>query len=132
MTPEEIGRLAEAARRAGVGELDLSGPGTSLRLRIEPEIGTAPLAVPAPVPRQRAEPRGVRSPGVGLFHHRHPLTGRASVEPGQRVAADQIIGFLDVGACLRPVTAPEAGTLGAPVHGDGALVGYGTLLYALT
>ena len=132
MTPEEIGRLAEAARRAGVHELELSGPGTSLRLRIEPEGGAEWAPAPPPPTQPQAAERAVRSPGVGVFHHRHPLTGEGPSEPGQRVAAEQIVGFLDVGACLRPVTAPEAGVLGAPLHEDGTLVGYGTRLYALT
>lgn len=131
--PDEIERLSGIARKAGVAEIDLSDGARSLRLRI---AGPGRPLDTAPAARQLAsaapkEPRGVKSPGVGLFRHAHPVTGRPASPSGQRVAEGQVVGYVQTGSCLRPATAPCAGTIGAPVHEEGALVGYGTLLYRI-
>lgn len=132
MTPDDIHRLSLAAQRAGIAILEIDADGVSLRLRLDG--GNAPeeqTATPAPA-AAKPQFRGVRAPAIGLFRLAHPATGRSPVEPGQSVEGGQIVGFLQVGAALRPVTAPEAGVLGSALVADGAIVGYGTHLYPLT
>lgn len=133
MTPEDIQRLSLAAHRAGIAELDVTADGISVRLRLSrteaSDAADLPLAAPAAAAPQF---RSVVAPAVGIFRARHPITSRAPVAEGQAVAKGQIVAFLQVGSALRPVMAPAEGVLGSPMAADGAVVGYGTQLFALS
>lgn len=133
MTPDEIHRLSLTAHRAGITVLEIDANGDSLRLRLADSAPEEQALAAAPPPAtSKPAFKGVRAPAIGIFRPVHPATGRAPVEAGQTVAKGQIVGFLQVGAALRPVTALEAGVLGGPLVEDGTVVGYGTNLYPLT
>lgn len=130
MTPDEIERLALAAQRAGMERLEVTQDGCILRIRLAAVRPAALVDLVAAAP-MRATRRGVRAPGVGRFRHRHPLTGQPVTTPGQHVQAGQIVGLLEIGPCLRSVPAPHEGVIGPAIAEDGAVVGFGTLLFAL-
>ncbi|WP_027036539.1 acetyl-CoA carboxylase biotin carboxyl carrier protein [Mesorhizobium ciceri] len=129
MTIEEIERLAAWCASAGIGEIEVSEAGFSLRLHMRAVVAETPMAAVAP----KAETvfKGVRAPGVGVFCLDHPTTGRPIAGPGQVVRKGETVGVLQVGPCLRAVLAPVDGVLGAALIEDGAVVGYGTPLYEL-
>lgn len=131
MTLEEIERLAALCAQAGIGEIELAKPGFALRLRVEPVPAEPPRSAPR-TPETEAAVKGVRAPGVGVFHRDHPTTGHPIAETGQAVQKGDTVGVLQVGPYLRAVVAPADGVLGAALVEDGVLVGYGTPLYGLT
>jgi acetyl-CoA carboxylase biotin carboxyl carrier protein len=131
MTVEEIERLAAMCAAAGIGEIEVAEAGFALRLRMA-SAAAAPAASMPETSNVESASKGVRSPGVGVFRLAHPATGRPVAEPGQAVRKGDIIGVLQVGPLLKAVIAPADGVLGAALAEDGAIVGYGTPLYALT
>jgi acetyl-CoA carboxylase biotin carboxyl carrier protein len=132
MSLEEIGRLSEAGRRAGIALLEISSGGMSVRLKFETceQDERMPPPVPSAPPVRSADNR-IRSPGVGLFRLAHPATGRSPVHEGQTIGKGQVVGFLQIGPTVRPVVAPKPGVLGEPLVEDGRVVGYGTPLFPL-
>lgn len=131
MTVEEIERLAAWCASAGIGEIDICEAGFSLRLRLQSFAAeTPPLAV-AETANVEVPFNGVRAPGVGVFRIDHPTTGHPVAVSGQTVRKSETVGVLQVGPCLKAVVAPADGILGAALVEDGAVVGYGTPLYAL-
>lgn len=137
MTASPLDRAAEIAAwfaAAGLGELELSGPGGRLRLR-RGELGAAPGPI-APDDTSAAQAAGpgrevVASPGVGVFLRAHPLRDQPLAAPGERVAEGQALGLLRIGSLLVPVLAPRPGTVRAIPAEDGALVGFGDPLFEL-
>ena len=128
MTIEEIERLAAWCASAGIGEIEVSEAGFSLRLHMQSVVASTP---PAEAPKAETAFKGVRAPGVGVFRLDHPTTGRPITGPGQVVRKGETVGVLQVGPCLRAVPAPVDGVLGDALIEDGAVVGYGTPLYEL-
>ncbi|RWO84668.1 biotin/lipoyl-containing protein [Mesorhizobium sp.] len=128
MTVEEIERLAAWCASAGIGEIEVSEAGFSLRLHMQSVVASTP-----PVEASKAETvfKGLRAPGVGVFRLDHPTTGRPIAEPGQTVRKGETVGVLQVGPCLKAIVAPADGVLGAALIEDGVVVGYGTPLYEL-
>lgn len=130
MTVEEIGKLAAMCASAGIGEIEVSQAGFSLRLRLQSVVAEAPVAA-TEAPVAETAFKGVRAPGVGVFRLDHPTTGHPIAEPGQTVRKGETVGVLQVGPCLKAIVAPADGVLGAALVEDGTVVGYGTPLYAL-
>lgn len=130
MTLEEIERLATLCADSGIGEIELAEAGFSLRLRMAPAVAEAPES-PSELPKAEDPFKGVRAPGVGVFRLCHPTTGRPVAEPGSAVRKGETVGLLQDGPCLKAVTAPADGVLGAALAEDGAVVGYGAPLYDL-
>lgn len=128
MTIEEIERLAAWCASAGIGEIEVSEAGFSLRLHMQSVVASTP---PVEAPKAETVFKGVRAPGVGVFRLDHPTTGRPIAEPGQTVRKGETVGVLQVGPCLKAIVAPADGVLGAALIEDGAVVGYGTPLYEL-
>ena len=130
MTVEEIERLTAWCASAGIGEIELSEAGFSLRLRVQSVVAETPVAA-AGAPQAETVFKGVRAPGVGVFRLDHPTTGHPVAGPGQAVRKGETVGMLQVGPCLKAIVAPADGVLGAALIEDGAVVGYGTPLYEL-
>ena len=130
MTVEEIERLAAWCASANIGEIEIGEAGFSLRLRLQSFAAETALAV-ATIANAEVLFNGARAPGVGVFRIDHPTTGRPVAVSGQTVRKGETVGVLQVGPCLKAVVAPADGVLGAALVEDGAVVGYGTPLYAL-
>jgi len=73
----------------------------------------------------------VKAPSVGTYLHSHPSAPAALASVGQRVNPGQVIGLLNIGPLLLPVTAPQTGIVDAIHVANGAAVGYGTVLIDL-
>jgi acetyl-CoA carboxylase biotin carboxyl carrier protein len=127
MTVEEIEKLIASCAAAGIGEIALSEAGLSLHLSMVP-TGAVAIALVSEI---KTASNAVRAPGVGIFRHAHPATGRPVAEAGDAVRKGDVVGLLQVGPRLKAALAPADGVLGPPLADDGALVGYGTPLYAL-
>ncbi|MES2711525.1 MAG: acetyl-CoA carboxylase biotin carboxyl carrier protein subunit [Pseudomonadota bacterium] len=125
MTPDDIRQIADWLAEAGLAELELTGPGTRLKLTVG-AVRPADAAGPAPTLP------GVVAPGTGLFMAVHPSRDAAFVSPGQRVMAGQLVALLQVGALLQPVAAPADGIVGHCLAAPGTLVGFGTPLMDFT
>ena len=108
-------QIAALLAGTGITSLELSGPQGHLRLENNPV--SADILVEAP--------------GPGRFLHAHPITLAPLAAVGALVAADAIIGLLQVGVLLLPVMSPCAGRIIAHLVESGSLVGYGARLVAL-
>lgn len=98
------------------------GSGTRLAYASE-----AALKVSATQPKGRA----IKAPMAGVFRSTHPGSPDTSplAEQGLAIEAGAIVGFVEVGPVLLPVTAPEASVV-AEVHAcTGDLIGYGDAVF---
>lgn len=84
------------------------------------EVPTA--AVPAPASQK------ILASHIGIFRTTAPdmISGNHLPRP---VRGGEIVGYLQAGALLRPVLAPQSGILLKSLLADGALAGYGTPLF---
>lgn len=71
------------------------------------------------------------APSVGAFLLGHPLQAAPLVRIGERVAAGQPVGLLQIGPLLLPVPAPRDGVVAALLVDQGRAVGYATPLVEL-
>lgn len=140
MTEQQVDTVRQLSRwlaATDIALLELSGPGTTLRLRRNVSA-TAPgpgapggAASPwnsVPPTAATAPPTVVRAGSVGIVLHAHPLHTEPLVRPGQEVAAGQPLALLRIGLVLLPVTAPRAGTVARIVAPHGSTAGYGDAL----
>jgi acetyl-CoA carboxylase biotin carboxyl carrier protein len=133
MQADQVQQIARWLAATDIGLLELRGPGHTLVLRhdgaavelIEQDDG-APIDTGA-----SAEPLTVTAPWLGVFLHRHPLRAEALAAPGAAVQAGQVLGLLQIGPLLLPVAAPADAFVIEPLAEHGAVVGYGTPLFAL-
>jgi acetyl-CoA carboxylase biotin carboxyl carrier protein len=109
--------------------LELRGPGEHLCLRRDgARVEVVPNAFTQDGPGSCAAATAA-SPGV--FLHSHPLRGEPLATPGAVARAGQVLGLLQIGALLLPVTAPAEGVVHAMLVAHGATLGYGTPLVEL-
>ena len=133
MQADQIQQIARWLAATDIGLLELRGPGHTLVLRndgaavelVEQDDG-ALIDTGAP-----AEPLTVTAPSLGVFLHRHPLRAEALAAPGTAVQAGQVLGLLQIGSLLLPVPAPADAFVIEALAEHGAVVGYGTPLFAL-
>ena len=122
--------------------LELSGPGTFVRLRRNGDAPTSGVqevravqAVQPPPSMQAASPIAaptvVRAGSVGIALHSHPLRTDPLVQVGQQVVAGQTVALLKIGFVLLAVPAPRAGTVCRIVAPHEAPVGFGDPLVEL-
>lgn len=64
-----------------------------------------------------ASPVPVIAPSIGIF--------RRAASPGEAIGPTDAVGMIDVSGSVRPVPAGVAGTVGAVLVDDGAMVEYG-------
>lgn len=131
MRPEDLSEIAAAMAAAGIGHLELTGPGVRLALGRGPSAEPLAVAVAAETMAPEAGAIAVTAPGVGTFLRAHPLHDRPLAAAGDAVGAGQPIAALRVGALLLPVVAPAAAVVVDATVEDGALVGYGDRLFDL-
>ena len=109
-----------------------AGPATAPVWTERPAQAVTPAvqAAPAPVAAPNAHPGAIEvpSPLLGVFY-RAPKPGEpAFVEVGQRVAADTVIGIIEVMKLMNSVRAGIAGEVVEIPAQNGALVEYGEVL----
>jgi len=127
--PAIISTLTGWLEASGARELEiLTEDGGALKIVLSPGARSAHALETAPEVRATL-PEGcaIKAPMAGFFRSTHP--GGADASPlaseGRAVEAGAIVGFVEVGPLLLPVTAPE-GFVVAEIHArTGDLVGYG-------
>ena len=129
MKIDEVQQLSAWLAATDIDLLELDGPGEHLCLRRD---GARVEIVPGDALQDGPEQRAVATAAsVGVFLHGHPLRGETLASPGTVVRAGQVLGLLQVGALLIPVTAPVEGIVQAMLVARGETVGYGTPLVEL-
>jgi len=135
MRIESLAQLSASLDDAGIGLLELRGPGVLLRLGrdaadVAPEAGQR---VAAPALPQRTQSTGVtvNAPAAGVFLHAHPMQSSPLATVGAQVRAGAVIGLLQIGALLLPVPAPRPAVVAGLRVAHGTTVGYGTPLVDL-
>ncbi len=133
MTFDDIARLVRRLERSDVTALTVSDATSSLTVRLAPGPAEPDRAAPASPPHAEPAPAvaALKAPAFGRLRLRHPEAAPDEPRFPRPVARGDIVAFLDIGSCLRPVVADRDGTLGTPLHADGSLVGYGTPLFPL-
>lgn len=124
MTLEEIEACIRLMERHGVPEFSLSRDGDTLTLHRAAALPPRPAAAP-----KLSTSTTIRAPAAGVFRGAHPADGERRIAENRAVQPGEIVAFLQVGPCLRPVAAAGAGALGAALVADGALVGFGAGLF---
>ncbi len=126
MTLEGIERLIRMAERHRLAEMHVSDGATTLSLKAH----AGPVnAARVPDSLDSMEPGLIKALHVGLVRFTHPGASESLATAGMSVEAGAIVALLQVGPCLRPVIAPQAGVIGRPLVREGDLAGYGTPVF---
>lgn len=127
---ERVAQLSAWLANTDIGLLELRTPHGTLRLGRQ---GGDMVELPMEEEEEEgeAEPVTVKASSVGLFLHTHPVATEPLARIGQRVDAGQLIGLLNIGPLLLPVSAPQAGIVDALHAESGIAVGYGAPLIDL-
>jgi acetyl-CoA carboxylase biotin carboxyl carrier protein len=131
---EQVKQVSEWLQGTDITLLELTGPGTLVRLRrdhpgVASPVGWVREATPAIA--ATAATTTVRAGSVGILLHTHPLRTDPLVRPGQQVAEGQALALLKIGLVLLPVPAPRAGTVTRIVAAHETAVGFGEPLLEL-
>ena len=124
-----VRQLSDWLSDTDISRLELRGPGESICLRREG--GRIVVTQDEPAPEVDATSVAATAPSVGVFLHRHPLRDSAVAETGATVRSGQIVGLMQIGALLLPVTSPCDGVVAAMLLEHGATAGYGARLVEL-
>jgi acetyl-CoA carboxylase biotin carboxyl carrier protein len=136
MRIDSLQQLSTWLDDAGIGLLELHGPGVRLRLGRDaadvPAEGEPSVSTRA-APQQCTPAPGVtvNAPSAGVFLLAHPMQSAALAPVGKQVRAGAPIGLLQIGALLLPVAAPRAAVVAGVRVAHGTVVGYGTPLVEL-
>ncbi|MCS4296275.1 biotin carboxyl carrier protein [Comamonas sp. BIGb0152] len=138
MTPKDIEALAHALQGQGISACEVHDKTHDIGFKLWLRAATPALqahstrsAESSEAAAAAAAPRWLRSPGMGRFAARHPLHESPAVTPGQRVEADQTVGYLLIGALVEKITASHAAVLGRQLVEEGELVGYGDAIFQI-
>jgi len=129
MKIDDVQQLSAWLAATDIDLLELRGPGEHLCLRRD---GARVEIVPGDALEDGPEQTAVATAAsLGVFLHGHPLRGETLASPGTPARAGQVLGLLQIGALLLPVTAPAQGIVQAMLVAQGVTVGYGTPLVEL-
>jgi acetyl-CoA carboxylase biotin carboxyl carrier protein len=139
MQADQIQQIAGWLAATDIELLELRGPGHALVLRrdgatvecVEQDDGASSHARAVPDANAAPDALTVTAPSLGVFLHRHPLRAEALAAPGAAVKAGQALGLLQIGPLLLPVVTPADAFVIEALAQHGAVVGYGTPLFAL-
>lgn len=130
MRIDEVQQLSAWLAATDIDLLELHGPQEHLCLRRDG--GGQVVVVPDRPLQDGPEPRAVATAAsVGVFLHGHPLRREPLASSGTAARAGQVLGLLQIGALLLPVTAPQDGIVRDMLVAQGTAVGYGTPLVEL-
>jgi len=128
--PAVIASLAAALEAAGVDGIEVEQRGRKVRIVVEQEVpGTAWRVKALHTPSRTVQPGKVAAPMAGVFCSDHPASSALSLALPLEVAAGEPLGFIRIGPILLPVKAETPGVLTRRIAEDGALVGYGDILF---
>ena len=129
---DRVRQLSKWLQDTDITLLELTGPGTSVRLRRDTAGAILEQALPAAPPANEATATTVvRAGSVGVLLHAHPLRPEPLVRVGQQVSEGQPVALLKIGLVLLPVPAPRAGVVSRIVAANEAAVGFGEALIEL-
>lgn len=145
LTAKDVAQILQALEQSTFDTLDLEMNGVQIHLRRSgaPATAPAPAARPAPAaapaagaaggdtrPMPHGDATPVPAPLLGIFY-RAPKPGEAAfVQVGDRVAADTIIGIIEVMKLMNTVRAGVDGEVVGISASNGDLVEFGqTLLW---
>lgn len=124
--------------------IEISKPGATVRLTMEPVGGVAGVDAVAAAPVTRTgrtgtpesllneQTVGITAKSAGIFLTTHPARTTPMVDEGAPVKAGEIVGLLQIAQLCVPVVAPVAGVVKRISAAHGATVGYGTRLIELS
>ncbi|UZJ57853.1 hypothetical protein OKW98_14585 [Pseudomonas sp. KU26590] len=129
----KIRQIVEWMSSANLAQFELHSGDFSLRLNrpLNSAAGGAAhtaqaIETAAPAPRI-----GAMATVCGRFLSCHPGRDQAEVQPGDVIAVGAVVGLIQVGDVLLPVTATAAGTVKAFMVEEQQRVDYGTALLSL-
>jgi acetyl-CoA carboxylase biotin carboxyl carrier protein len=131
---DRVRQLSDWLSATDIDRLELRGPGQFIRLHRDGGriVVASDEDIREPVPEPVAAPSvAATASSVGVFLHRHPLQRAALAEVGATVRCGQVVGLLQIGALLLPVTSPCDGVVAGLLVEQGATVGYGARLVEL-
>lgn len=135
ITAGELQRVVQRLQGSDVTYFECEGPQGVFRLRFSRQCGTQARSggdvsptVQAPLGAGEAS-TSLKSPGIGFFCVKHPLTGLEAIREGEGVKKGQILAFLRAGEVLTPVLSDRDAPAIRQVAAEGALVGYGEVLF---
>ncbi|SDD50703.1 Biotin carboxyl carrier protein [Variovorax sp. CF079] len=138
MTPSELQRVVLSLQSCDVTYFECEGPQGVFRIRFSRQPGTqAPSdgdltsTEQAPLGASGAS-TCLKSPGIGIFCVKHPLTGLEAMREGGGVKKGQILAFLRAGEMLTPILSDRDAVAIRQASAEGALVGYGDVLFDLS
>ena len=123
----DIDHVQALMRRYGIAAFDYREGNAQMSLRIDRRIPDDK----GPVTASKPDESVLRAPSFGTFRLAHPATPDIPSEFPSRVKRDTIVGYLAVGALLRPVLTEADCVLLRPLAEEGAEVGYGDPLFAI-
>ncbi|WDY55775.1 acetyl-CoA carboxylase biotin carboxyl carrier protein [Pseudomonas sp. PSKL.D1] len=135
MNLTDIEELCRHFAKSGMNELEVEGPGFSIR--VEKAAGPSlPAVAIAPVLSSTANAveesvQTITSPGFGLFLPFHPSAPSESLKAGDHFEAGKVIAFLKVGELLFPVTCDVGGVVAEVIAKPLATVGYAAPLVSV-
>ncbi|WP_084355846.1 acetyl-CoA carboxylase biotin carboxyl carrier protein [Novosphingobium lentum] len=141
LSADDVAEIVAILEGSGYREVDIAT--RRFRLRIAPGDGTgdgagftqewewagsAPAKADVVAEGIADDPAAIGAPLPGTFY-RAPQPGAPPfVEPGDTVAAETVIGIIETMKLMNPVHAGRAGTIGAFVAENGAMVAKGETL----
>ncbi|KAA0079586.1 acetyl-CoA carboxylase biotin carboxyl carrier protein [Trinickia soli] len=144
----EIRQIASWLAASDVTFIEVRGPGTMMRLKVEergegddvPSSSRSSASVSVAASAERAGAAQPMTPktvtvtakSAGVFLASHPAHSTPLVVPGSRVAQGDTVGLLQISHLCLPVLASHAGVVMQSLAAHGSTVGYGTPLFDIS
>lgn len=130
---EHVDQLSIWLAQSDVDVLELRGPAQHLRLvrRAETVDVQNLTGARSSDEGQMSQHRTVTADSPGIFLHHHPLHATALIQPDARIEKGQMLGLLQIGPLLLPITAPCDGRVEGMWAAHRTAVGFGTPLIEL-